>query len=140
MSDEIDYEDDDESSVPSVIPTGEISFLIDPKQDPLYKTHAMLEKQMKKAVSTLVELMETSPDEKIKASAAKDLINFKVQVAESMKKDQLARLMAESRKHLAAMPRQMKSIRSDDGEEESSRPNVIFDPNHIQNLSNVDNL
>lgn len=57
--------------------------------------HKDLDHASKEAVEVLLDIMQTTQDEKLKASCAEKLLKFKIDVATEIGTDQMQRLIAE---------------------------------------------
>ena len=131
MTDEVD-----EKQLPATKETAEYSFLIDEKKHNLTKAHKAIDKEVMDAIAYLGTIVrDDSRPTDIRMKAAKDIIDSKLKIADAQNKEFLQRLVAETRKNIAAQPRQLKNVSSDDEDDELQTP--VYTPNVIVDLGNT---
>ena len=96
------------------------SFLTDSIQ--LKKLLKDLNKASTKALETLITVMDTTKDEKLKAQCAKDILQMTVQTNKEVNTDQMQRLIAEIK--LCRNP-QNRTIQLEDADSEKTAPPIV---------------
>lgn len=67
------------------------------KKHDLDKLSKKLAKEVEAAVDALINILETTKDEKVRLAAAKSLIEYNIDVSDKINKDEMQRLIAEVR-------------------------------------------
>jgi len=136
-------EADTQTGALETTPGSRLTALQDPKKHPLARTLKSLDKTTEEALSYLAEVMrdkEISSKERV--AAAQFLIDRKIQVAQEINKDSLARVIAESRMLLAEKQARREKV-IDDNEDEDT-PLVGYEPTVIlkapMDISNIKSL
>ena len=108
------------------------------RRNDLKKILRQLDKDSAEAIELLSTVMkDTEQDTKIRVQAAQYLIDKRIQVSESVSRDQLARTMAEAKilfEERKALPRE-KDVTEDD-----TPPKVTFNPEVVQDISKLKSL
>lgn len=109
------------------------------RRNDLKKILRQLDKDSAEAIELLSTVMkDTEQDTKIRVQAAQYLIDKRIQVSESVSRDQLARTMAEAKilfEERKALPRAEKDVT---GEDEPQK--VTFNPEVVQDISKLKTL
>lgn len=131
---ETEKEDNTESI--KIVPAISINF--DRKND-LIKTLKKIDKSVDKSIEFLEQVMLNSENElKVRVDCAKTILDKKIQISDSINKDNLSRLISQSRLLMAERAVQQKRIKdvgNEDDDEGYSTPQYL--PSVILNNENI---
>lgn len=136
-------QEESQTNVVETTPGSRLTALQDPKKHPLLKTLKKLDKTCDEALEILADIMrDSTADVSNRRQAAQFLVDRKIQVAQEINKDSLARVIAESRMLLAEKQAMREKV-IDDNEEDDS-PLVGYEPTVIlkapMDISNIKSL
>lgn len=136
-------QEESQTNVVETTPGSRLTALQDPKKHPLLKTLKKLDKTCDEALEILADIMrDSTADVSNRRQAAQFLVDRKIQIAQEINKDSLARVIAESRMLLAEkQARREKAIDDNEGED---TPLVGYEPTVIlkapMDISNIKSL
>ena len=136
-------EADTQTNIVETTPGSRLTALQDPKKHPLLKTLKKLDKTCDEALEILADIMrDSTADVSNRRQAAQFLVDRKIQVAQEINKDSLARVIAESRMLLAEKQAMREKVLDDDEGEDT--PLVGYEPTVIlkapMDISNIKSL
>ena len=136
-------QEESQTNVVETTPGSRLTALQDPKKHPLLKTLKKLDKTCDEALEILAEIMrDEKSDVSNRRQAAQFLVDRKIQVAQEINKDSLARVIAESRMLLAEKQARREKVIEDNEEDDS--PLVGYEPTVIlkapMDISNIKSL
>jgi hypothetical protein len=129
----------EDTDIVQVRPTGSVSFQ---KPNDLKKLLKRADKSVEDAFSVIEKIMsDTSLDAKIRLDAAKYLLDKRVELSDTINKDQFARMVADARQELAEMaltkvPRGAKVV-PNETDEDGEPTGPIFKPDMIVDVSSI---
>jgi len=133
---ETEKEDNPESI--KIVPATSINF--DRKND-LIKTLKKIDKSVDKSIEFLEQVMLDGNNElKVRVDCAKTILDKKLQISDSVNKDNLSRLIAQSRLFMAQQAVNNKRIKDVGGEDEDEYsvpqylPSVILDASMVKSM------
>lgn len=105
----------------------------------LKKLLKQLEKLTPDSITALTEvLQDTNADPKLRVDVAKTLLQTRINVSESIAKDQMMRSVAEARLIMAQQPKLPKQVTSEEDEED--KPKAIFIKDVILDVNKCTNF
>lgn len=136
-------QEESQTNVVETTPGSRLTALQDPKKHPLLKTLKKLDKTCDEALEILADIMrDSTADVSNRRQAAQFLVDRKIQVAQEINKDSLARVIAESRMLLAEKQAMREKVIEDNEEDDS--PLVGYEPTVIlkapMDISNIKSL
>ena len=136
-------QEESQTNVVETTPGSRLTALQDPKKHPLLKTLKKLDKTCDEALEILAGIMrDSTADVSNRRQAAQFLVDRKIQVAQEINKDSLARVIAESRMLLAEKQARREKVIEDNEEDDS--PLVGYEPTVIlkapMDISNIKSL
>ena len=136
-------QEESQTNVVETTPGSRLTALQDPKKHPLLKTLKKLDRTVDEALEILADIMrDSTADVSNRRQAAQFLVDRKIQIAQEINKDSLARVIAESRMLLAEKQARREKV-IDDNEDEDT-PLVGYEPTVIlkapMDISNIKSL
>ena len=136
-------QEEGQTNVVETTPGSRLTALQDPKKHPLLKTLKKLDRTVDEALEILADIMrDSTADVSNRRQAAQFLVDRKIQVAQEINKDSLARVIAESRMLLAEKQAMREKVIEDNEEDDS--PLVGYEPTVIlkapMDISNIKSL
>ena len=135
----IDEDQQEEEGKPPVVPVGELSFMIDPKEHYDAKLLRRLDRETKIALDALMEIIENKENPvKERRQAAETIVTMRNNVSDKISKEILNRMVLESKKYMMSLPK-MRTLNSED-EDEDSRSTPVVDFNLIQKVEDFSQI
>jgi flagellar biosynthesis/type III secretory pathway chaperone len=136
-------QEESQTNVVETTPGSRLTALQDPKKHPLLKTLKKLDRTCDEALEVLAGIMrDSTADVSNRRQAAQFLVDRKIQVAQEINKDSLARVIAESRMLLAEKQARREKVIDDN--EDDDAPLVGYEPTVIlkapMDISNIKSL
>lgn len=135
---QFDSDKDDVENLP--IPVD--SVLTFARKNDLQKVLRKIDKSVDKSIEFLEKVMlNENNDLKLRVDCAKTILDKKVQISESVSKDQLSRTVAESRLIMARQAvaqKQIKQVTPSDDEDEDNTP--MYLPTVLLDVSNINKM